>query len=70
MYNAAELNDLMLQTTARNSVNINGHSLAAAYLPRCVLFSSHMRQNAFHPYLKWTFGDLLPCYCYAIKTYS
>jgi len=48
---------------------INSPSLAAVYLPRCVLFSSHMRQNACCHYLKWTVEDLLPCYCYAIKTY-
>ena len=30
----------------------------------------HMWQNAFYRYLKWTFEDLLTCFCYAIKTYS
>jgi len=30
----------------------------------------HMRQNAFSQNLKRTFEDLLPCYCYAIKTKS
>jgi len=29
--------------------------------------NSHMQQNAFYRYLKWTFEDLLPCYCEAIK---
>ena len=27
-----------------------------------------MRQNAYYRNLKWTFEDLLQCYCYAIKT--
>jgi len=27
-----------------------------------------MRQNAYDRNVKWTFEDLLPCYCYAIKT--
>jgi len=49
---------------------MNSHTLVAVYLPRCVLFNSHMRQNAFYRYLKWNFEDLLPCYCYAMKTYS
>ena len=30
----------------------------------------NMRQNAYSHNLKWTFEDLLPCYCYAIKTRS
>ena len=30
----------------------------------------HMRQNAYSHNLKWTFEDLLLCYCYAIKTKS
>jgi len=29
-----------------------------------------MRQNAYYRNLKWTFEDLFPCYCYAIKTKS
>jgi len=49
---------------------ISSHSLAAVYLSRCVLFNGHIRQYAFYRCLKWTFEDLLPCYCYAIKTYS
>jgi len=32
--------------------------------------TGHMRENAYHRSLKWTFEDLLPCYCYAIKTNS
>jgi len=31
-------------------------------------FNSHMQKNAFYSYLKRTFEDLLPCYCYAAKT--
>jgi len=30
-------------------------------------FNRHMRQNACYRNLKWTFQDLLPCNCYAIK---
>jgi len=30
----------------------------------------HIRQNAYYRNLKRTFEDLLPCYCYAIKTKS
>jgi len=30
----------------------------------------HMQQNACCCNLKWTFEDLLPCYCYAIKIKS
>ena len=30
----------------------------------------HVRQNAFYGNLKRTFEDLLPCYCYAMKTNS
>jgi len=30
----------------------------------------HMRQNACSHNLKWTFEDLLPCYCYAVNTKS
>jgi len=29
-----------------------------------------MQQNACHRNIKWTFADLLPCCCYAIKTNS
>jgi len=27
-----------------------------------------MRKNTYNRNLKWTIADLLPCYCYAIKT--
>ena len=30
----------------------------------------HMPSNAYYRNLKWTFEDLLPCYCYAIKNNS
>jgi len=33
-------------------------------------FNSHVQQNACYRNMKWTFEDLLPCYCYAIKTNS
>jgi len=33
-------------------------------------FNSLMQQNACYRDVKWTFEDLLPCYCYAIKTNS
>jgi len=29
-----------------------------------------MGENAYYRNLKWTFEDLLPCYCYTIKTKS
>jgi len=37
-------------------------------------FKSHMQQNAqrllLYCNLKWTFEDLMPCYCYGLKTNS
>jgi len=30
----------------------------------------HLRKNAYYVNLKWSFEDLLPCYCYATKTHS
>ena len=30
----------------------------------------HMRKNAYFRNSKWTFEDLLPCYCYATKTHN
>jgi len=45
------------------------HCLAA--LPaKMSAFNSLMQQKACHRNIKWTFADLLPCYCYAIKTNS
>ena len=45
------------------------HCLAA--LPaKMSAFNSLMQQNACHRNIQWTFVDLLPCYCYAIKTNS
>jgi len=29
----------------------------------------HMQQNAYYRNLKWTFEDLLPCYCYAFCSF-
>ena len=45
------------------------HCLAALLAKMCA-FNSLMQQNACHRNIKWTFADLLPCYCYAIKTNS
>jgi len=36
----------------------------------CVQTAHHMRQNAYYRNLKWSLEDLLPCYCYTIKTNS
>ena len=36
----------------------------------CFQTAHHMRQNAYFRNLKWTLEDLLPCYCYKIKTNS
>jgi len=45
------------------------HCLAA--LPaKMSAFNSLMQQNACYRNIQWTFADLLPCYCYAIKTSS
>jgi len=50
-----------------------------AHLPVCLMVNpaldeepspGHMRKNAYYSNLKWTFEDLLPCYCYVIKTNS
>ena len=40
------------------------------YLPKMSMFNSHIRQKAYYHNLKWTFEDLLPCYCYAMKINS
>jgi len=45
------------------------HCLAALPVKACA-FNSLMQQNACYRNIKWTFADLLPCYCYAIKTNS
>jgi len=34
----------------------------------CVQMSHHMQQNTDYLNLKWILEDLLPCYCYTIKT--
>jgi len=44
-------------------------------LSRCitchdVYFHQSHATKRLPPYIKWTFEDLLPCYCYAIKTNS
>ena len=47
-------------------IAISSNCLAA--LPaKMPVFDSHRRQNTYCRNLKWTFEDLLPCYCYAIK---
>jgi len=45
------------------------HCLAALTAKMCA-FNSLMQQNACYRNTKWTFADLLPCYCYAMKTKS
>ena len=45
-------------------------SLLAALPAKMSALNSLMQQNACHRNIKWTFADLLPCYCYAIKTNS
>jgi len=45
------------------------HCLAALPAKTCA-FNSLMQQNTYYRNIKWTSADLLPCYCYAIKTNS
>ena len=45
-------------------------SLLAALPTKMSTLNSLMQQNACHRNIKQTFADLLPCYCYAIKTNS
>ena len=45
-------------------------SLLAALPAKMSAFNNLMQQNVCHRNTKWTFADLLPCYCYAIKTNS
>jgi len=57
------------------SINVRGLPLSAchclaALLAKMSTFNSFMQQNACHRNTKWTFADLLLCYCYAIKTNS
>jgi len=40
------------------------------FLQKMFVFKSHIWQEAYYCKWKWTFKDLLPCNCYAIKTYS
>ena len=42
----------------------------AALSAKMSAFSNHMQQNAYFRNNKWNFEDLLPYYCYAIKTKS
>jgi len=46
---------------------ISNHCLGALPAKMCA-FNSHMRQNA--NIVTWILEDLLPCYCYTIKTNS
>jgi len=57
------------------NINVRGFPLSACHclasLPaKMSAFHSFMQQNACHRNIKLTFADLLPCYCYAIKTNS
>jgi len=45
-------------------------SLLTALPAKMSAFNSLMQQNACHRKITWTFADLLPCYCYAIKNNS
>jgi len=42
----------------------------AALLAKMPAFNSHLWKNAHYRNLKLTSEDLLPCYCYAIKSNS
>jgi len=44
--------------------------LLAALPAKMSALNSLMQQNACYRNIKWTFANLLPCYCYAIKTNS
>jgi len=57
------------------SINVRGLPLSAchclaAWLAKMCTFNSLMQQNACYRNVTWTFADLLPCYCYALKTNS
>ena len=57
------------------SINVRGLPLSACHClaalsAKTSAFNSLMQQNASHRNIKWTFADLVPCYCYAIKTNS
>jgi len=51
------------KTTCLSAISRHRH---AALHSKMSAFNSHMRQNICHC-LKWTFEELLLCYCYAIK---
>ena len=40
------------------------------YLPKRLRWTVSCNKNACYSNIKWTFTDLLPCYCYTIKTNS
>jgi len=73
-----KLVEVLLQTHScffSESTNVRGlplsacHCLAALPAKMCA-FNSFMQQNACYRNIKRTFADLLPRYCYAIKTNS
>ena len=45
-------------------------SLLAVLPAKMAALNSLMQQNACHRNIRWTFADLLPCHCCAIKTNS
>ena len=53
--------NMKLRALPLSAVTVSLH-----YLPRCSIVAVHW-QNAFCCSLKYTFEDLLPCYCHAIK---
>jgi len=55
------LHSTKLRSLPLLAVTVSQHSL-----PEMSAFNSHMQQNAYDR--NWTFEDLLPCYCYAIKS--
>ena len=71
-----KLVEALLQTQScffSQSINIRGLPLSACHcfaaLPaKTSAFNSLMQQSACHRNIKWTFADLLPWYCYAVKT--
>jgi len=57
-----------LHSTKLRSLPLSAVTVSQRFLPKMFAFYSHMRQNTYDCNLKWTSADLLPCYCYAIKT--
>ena len=73
-----KLVEALLQTHScffSQSMNVRGLPLSACHClaaspAKTSAFNSLRQQNACHRNIKWTFADLLPCCCYAIKTNS